>query len=184
MTRDTRGHIQHAALDLFTEQGYEKTSLREIAERIGVTKAALYYHFKTKEDILTALFEKWIEPVEEVIEWAEAAPPGLANRQEVLRRYASALARAGPLFRVFEANRADLRDLAAGTAFQDSMARVVALLREDDASLRDHVCCIGALLTLHAAVIALDGIEATPEEKRAAALDVALGLLASARPPD
>jgi AcrR family transcriptional regulator len=42
---------------LFAEQGYDKTSLREIAEQVGVTKAALYYHFPSKEQILVALFE-------------------------------------------------------------------------------------------------------------------------------
>ena len=43
---DTRARIQRVALELFAEQGYDKTSLREIAERLDVTKAALYYHFK------------------------------------------------------------------------------------------------------------------------------------------
>lgn len=43
------------ALDLFNERGYEKTSLREIAEELGFTKAALYYHFPGKEDILLEL---------------------------------------------------------------------------------------------------------------------------------
>ena len=38
---DTRARIQQVALELFAEQGYERTSLREIAERLGVTKAAL-----------------------------------------------------------------------------------------------------------------------------------------------
>jgi AcrR family transcriptional regulator len=52
---DTRQRILDVALDLFVEQGYEKTSLREIAERVGVTKAALYYHFQSKEDIVTTL---------------------------------------------------------------------------------------------------------------------------------
>ncbi|MFF5422204.1 TetR/AcrR family transcriptional regulator [Streptomyces misionensis] len=53
MTRgNTRQRIQDVALELFAEQGYEKTSLREIAEHLDVTKAALYYHFKTKEDIM------------------------------------------------------------------------------------------------------------------------------------
>src|SRR5215831_11140152 len=47
-----RARAQSIALELFAEQGYEKTSLREIAERLGVTKAALYYHFKSKEDIV------------------------------------------------------------------------------------------------------------------------------------
>jgi AcrR family transcriptional regulator len=52
---DTRQRILDVALDLFTEQGYDGTSLRQIAEQLGVTKAALYYHFESKEDILMAL---------------------------------------------------------------------------------------------------------------------------------
>jgi AcrR family transcriptional regulator len=51
----TRERILDVALELFTEQGYEQTSLREIAERLGVTKAALYFHFERKEDILFEL---------------------------------------------------------------------------------------------------------------------------------
>src|SRR5579871_4147084 len=54
----TRERILDVALELFNEQGYDKTSLREIAERLGVTKAALYYHFKSKEDILLELHLK------------------------------------------------------------------------------------------------------------------------------
>src|SRR5579871_5610112 len=52
---ETRERILDVALELFNEQGYEKTSLREIAERLGITKAALYYHFERKEDILLEL---------------------------------------------------------------------------------------------------------------------------------
>jgi AcrR family transcriptional regulator len=52
---ETRDRILDVALELFNEQGYDKTSLREIAERLGVTKAALYYHFERKEDILLEL---------------------------------------------------------------------------------------------------------------------------------
>ena len=51
----TRERILDVALDLFTEKGFDGTSLREIAERLGVTKAALYYHFASKDDILLAL---------------------------------------------------------------------------------------------------------------------------------
>jgi AcrR family transcriptional regulator len=53
--KSTRERILDAALDLFIEKGFDKTSLREIAEQLGVTKAALYYHFASKEDILMAL---------------------------------------------------------------------------------------------------------------------------------
>jgi AcrR family transcriptional regulator len=54
---DTRQEILDAALELFAEHGYDKTSLRQIAEQVGVTKAALYYHFPSKEQILVALLE-------------------------------------------------------------------------------------------------------------------------------
>jgi AcrR family transcriptional regulator len=50
-----RERILDVALELFNDRGYEKTSLREIADRLGVTKAALYYHFESKEDILLEL---------------------------------------------------------------------------------------------------------------------------------
>lgn len=51
----TRERILGVALDLFTEKGFDKTSLREIAEHLGFTKAAIYYHFASKDDILMAL---------------------------------------------------------------------------------------------------------------------------------
>ncbi len=51
----TRERILDVALELFNEQGYDSASLRDIADRLGVTKAALYYHFERKEDILLEL---------------------------------------------------------------------------------------------------------------------------------
>ncbi|MGH7642302.1 MAG: TetR/AcrR family transcriptional regulator [Candidatus Dormibacteria bacterium] len=54
----TRERILESALDLFSEQGFDKTSLREVAERVGVTKAALYYHFRSKEELLASLVER------------------------------------------------------------------------------------------------------------------------------
>jgi len=51
----TRERILDIALELFISQGYDKTSLREIAEQLGFSKAAIYYHFASKKDILGAL---------------------------------------------------------------------------------------------------------------------------------
>ena len=53
----TRERILDAAADLFVEKGFAATSLREIAERVGVTKAALYYHFTSKDELLSALLQ-------------------------------------------------------------------------------------------------------------------------------
>jgi AcrR family transcriptional regulator len=49
--------VLDAALELFTEHGFEGTSLQDIADRLGVTKAAVYYHFHTKDELLRALVE-------------------------------------------------------------------------------------------------------------------------------
>jgi hypothetical protein len=66
---DTRARIQQVAVELFAEQGYEKTSLREIAERLHVTKAALYYHFKSKEDIVASLVADYVGQIDALIGW-------------------------------------------------------------------------------------------------------------------
>jgi len=52
---NTKERILDIALELFTDQGYERTSLRQIADRLGYTKAAIYYHFASKDDILMTL---------------------------------------------------------------------------------------------------------------------------------
>src|SRR3954470_23263909 len=71
---DRRAEIRRVALDLFTAQGYDSTSMREIAERLGITKAALYYHFDSKEAIVRSLFEERVATLDALIEWAEAQP--------------------------------------------------------------------------------------------------------------
>src|SRR6202790_1331035 len=84
---DTRSRVQKIALELFAEQGYEKTSLREIAERLGVTKAALYYHFKSKEDIVSSLVEDYFGQLDALIDWGRGQPRTAEVRGTVLSRY-------------------------------------------------------------------------------------------------
>lgn len=50
-----RNRVIAAALDLFAEQGFSATSLQQIADHLGVTKAAVYYHFRNKDDIVVAV---------------------------------------------------------------------------------------------------------------------------------
>jgi AcrR family transcriptional regulator len=75
----TREQILDIALELFNEQGYDKTSLREIANRLEVTKAALYYHFERKEDILLELHLRLHALGRDVLERLD----GLDERQAV-----------------------------------------------------------------------------------------------------
>jgi AcrR family transcriptional regulator len=75
----TRERILDIALELFAEQGYDKTSLRDIAARLGTTKAALYYHFERKEDILLELHLRLHALGREALEQLEQLEDGQAR---------------------------------------------------------------------------------------------------------
>ncbi|GED85587.1 TetR/AcrR family transcriptional regulator [Streptomyces sp. NPDC091412] len=177
---NTRQRIQDVALELFAEQGYEKTSLREIAERLDVTKAALYYHFKTKEEILVSLFESLTRPMEELIEWGRRQPHTLETKQEIVRRYDQALADAAPLFRFMQENQATVRELRIGDAFKDRMRGLRDIIIDPGANLADQVRCVSAIFTLHAGMFVMQDIEGDPEERRKAVLEVAIDLVTQA----
>ncbi|MCC6958728.1 MAG: TetR/AcrR family transcriptional regulator [Dehalococcoidia bacterium] len=54
---ETRSRIIQGALELFARDGFDNTTVRGIARRVGLTDAALYYHFKSKREILEAIWE-------------------------------------------------------------------------------------------------------------------------------
>ncbi|MET8753902.1 helix-turn-helix domain-containing protein [Streptomyces sp. NPDC004667] len=177
---NTRQRIQDVALELFAEQGYEKTSLREIAERLDVTKAALYYHFKTKEDIIISVFEDSTRPIDELIEWAQGQPRTLETKREVLRRYSEAMASGAQLYRFMQENQATMRELSIGETVKKRLFTLVELLRTEEGPLADQVRCVSALFTLHAGMMFLQHVEGDPEETRQAALEVATDLITRA----
>ncbi|MEV4439177.1 TetR/AcrR family transcriptional regulator [Streptomyces sp. NPDC049577] len=177
---DTRQRIQETALECFLVRGYERTTLREIAVRLGVTKAALYYHFKTKEDILVSLFLDVGRRMDELIEWGRRQPRGLEVRRELLAQCSVIFSSAAPLFTVLHANEAALSELSVGRAFKNRVSALSGLFREPDAPVAAQVRCITALLSLHFGTFALSHVEGDPEEKRLALLDGATELLTSA----
>jgi AcrR family transcriptional regulator len=177
---DTRQRIQDVALELFAEQGYEKTSLREVAERLDVTKAALYYHFKTKEEIIVSLFEDLTKPIEDLIEWGRQQPHTLDTKQEIVRRYSEALTKAAPLFRFMQENQATVRDLSIGDTFKTRMLAMREIIIDPEAPLVDQVRCISAMFTLHAGMFVLQDLAGDADDKRKAVLEVAIDLVTQA----
>jgi AcrR family transcriptional regulator len=140
---DTRARIQQVALELFAEQGYDKTSLREIAERLEVTKAALYYHFKSKEDIVRSLVEDYIGQIDALIAWANAQPRTAETRQEIISRYVTIVADGSDVFRMLHQNQAAVNTLASaksrGEVFKERMGGLVDALIGPRASLRERM---------------------------------------------
>ncbi|WP_068923427.1 TetR/AcrR family transcriptional regulator [Planobispora rosea] len=175
---DTRTRIQDIALKLFTDQGYEATSLREIAEALGVTKAALYYHFKTKDDIVTSLAEDRLRSVEELAAWAAAQPRTDETRRELIRRYADELHRSRhrEIMRFFERNQTSLKNHPVMEKARAKMLDLLAFLVDpgDPATVRLRSSM--ALFALHAAWFLLKDDDMTDEERQTAGLEVALEL--------
>lgn len=77
MTRatDTKARIHAVARELFMQQGVQQTSLRQIADRLGITKPALYYHFDSREALVASMFAPLIADMEAHLAALEAAPP-------------------------------------------------------------------------------------------------------------
>jgi TetR/AcrR family acrAB operon transcriptional repressor len=65
---ETRGRILDAAEDVFHRQGVADTSLDDVAQAADVTRGAIYWHFKNKNDLFTAMCERARLPMEAMIE--------------------------------------------------------------------------------------------------------------------
>ncbi len=175
----TRTRIQQVAIDLFTSNGYEATSLREIAEHLGVTKAALYYHFKTKDEIVQSLVDDQAARVDELIKWGEQQPRTLEARQEFLRRYSTMLRDGNhvALMRFFERNQSSMQKHKAGSQMRERITRMTDLLTKPDAPLSDQIRCALAVFALHSTWLTVRDPRVGEDQRREAALDVALSLV-------
>jgi AcrR family transcriptional regulator len=71
----TRERILDIARELIAEQGYTSASISQIANKLGTSKAALYYHFKSKEEILDALLSEPLTAFGELVRKAADYPP-------------------------------------------------------------------------------------------------------------
>ncbi|HEU5159935.1 MAG TPA: helix-turn-helix domain-containing protein [Streptosporangiaceae bacterium] len=179
---DTREKIRAVALELFAEQGYEKTSLREIAERLGVTKAALYYHFKSKEDIVASLFHDVQQEIEKIIVWGEGQPPTLETRRELIRRYAAMTRDQGSaLIRFMQDNHTAVQEVKAADKTRECFLRLTQLVTDPDADLSDKLRARMSFFALNASAFALRDLGVTVEESNEAALAVALDLVSGSR---
>jgi AcrR family transcriptional regulator len=125
--------ILDAALKLIAEHGVGGTSLQMIADAIGVTKAAVYHQFKTKEQIVVALTERELGGLEEALEAAEAYDHSTEAREVLLGRVIDmAIERRGAAS-TLQFDPVVVRLLAEQEQFQQFIARLYGVLVDDAA---------------------------------------------------
>ncbi|WP_455382776.1 TetR/AcrR family transcriptional regulator, partial [Salinispira pacifica] len=66
--RNLRQDATETAAAMFAEAGYDGISMREIAQALGVSKAALYYHFADKQSLMLAVLEEYLAEIERVLD--------------------------------------------------------------------------------------------------------------------
>ena len=64
---ETRARLVEAAADLFYEQGIQRTSVEQVIERAGLSRPTLYQHFRSKEELLRAVLERWAARRQELL---------------------------------------------------------------------------------------------------------------------
>jgi len=90
---DTRQRLIDIAVRLFTRHSFAGTSLQMIADEIGFTKAAVYHHFHTREELLGAVVEPLVRELERIIETAEALRSRPARAEHMLSGYVDLVVR-------------------------------------------------------------------------------------------
>jgi AcrR family transcriptional regulator len=169
----TAAGIVRAALRLFRAKGFEGTSLREISEVLGVTKAAIYYHFPSKEAVLVAVVEPLLRKTDRILRTARAES---WNPSDVLTAILDVMIEHRDVVVALGTDigaQARLQSLGAGADQED---RLVALLGGDTEDLARRAAAVGAVGVLRNGLIAFG--ERLPEAKPHI-LACALGALGS-----
>jgi AcrR family transcriptional regulator len=85
---DLHAQIMLTAKRLFIQYGYHGLAMRQIAESLGVSKAALYYHFRDKEELLLAILLEYLDGIEAVLDEVIA---GTSSSRERIRQFVARL---------------------------------------------------------------------------------------------
>jgi AcrR family transcriptional regulator len=137
-----RERILDVALDLFIANGYDGTSLREIAEQLGVTKAALYYHFESKEDILMALHMRLHALGRDALSQLADGKVTAAKWRSMLDSLLSEMLAQRKIFLLHERNQASFEKLHRkdhDAEHEDFRDRFQQVLGDPSVALRDRV---------------------------------------------
>ncbi|HET6812180.1 MAG TPA: helix-turn-helix domain-containing protein [Acidimicrobiales bacterium] len=146
----TREQILATALELFLAQGYEATSLRAIAEHLEITKAALYYHFPAKEQLVVELTRPFLNELADLVAKARAEDPQRRpdRRLVLLTAYLDALVTHRRVISLLAQNPATQNHPDVGLRLRNLIESYTTEIAGPDAREEDKVrvaCAIGVI---------------------------------------
>jgi AcrR family transcriptional regulator len=176
---DTRARILRAAMDLFGEQGYQRTSIREIGQRLGLTKTAVLYHFPSKPQLLAAVAEPMLVDLERTLTEIDESDPVVA-RWAVVERVLDVWFAHRQLLRASLQDLSILSHLPVFQRFRDALLTAQRLVAGPNPDFAGQVRAIQVIATLSDPLMLL--VDAPPAVLRREILAGA-GLLLAASPP-
>jgi AcrR family transcriptional regulator len=126
----SRQRFIDVAVQLFTQHSFAGTSLQMIADELGVTKAAVYHHFHTREELLTAVVEPLVEELRTVVEEAEALRGRQARAERMLTGFVDIVVRHQGLTAVLSGDPGAIEMLRSHPELSGVIDRQVKLLAD------------------------------------------------------
>lgn len=126
----TRARLIAAAIGLFGRHSFAGTSLQMIADELGFTKAAIYYHFRTREQLLTAVVEPIFRQLETAVAAAEGQRSASARADAMLCGYAEMAVRHRALVSVLGGDPSVIRQLSTQPGWAELIERQMSLLAD------------------------------------------------------
>ncbi|MEV1171856.1 TetR/AcrR family transcriptional regulator [Nonomuraea sp. NPDC049784] len=140
MPSDTKTRIQEVARELFVSQGIQNTSLRQISDRLGITKPALYYHFASRDDLVRSIVQPMVEDIERFVSTREPGDP-----RQLLDDYFELIWRHREVITMMVRELSTLGVLDLGTRMFEWRRQVIALLLGPELTQEQHIRATVAL---------------------------------------
>ncbi|MBB2992100.1 AcrR family transcriptional regulator [Mycolicibacterium iranicum] len=129
---DTRQRLIDVAVQLTGQHGFAGTSLQMIADQLGFSKAAIYYHFRTRDQLLIAIMEPWLRQIRTIVEAAEQRRTPRGQIDEMVQGYAGVVARNRTLAALVVFDPEVHRILQSQPDWGDLIGRQLALVTQLD----------------------------------------------------
>lgn len=127
MRAESRARILEHALQLFSEQGFERTTVKQLAQTAGMSPGLVYHYFRSKDDVLRAIFHESVQQVQAAFAQAESVEDPGERIERLVRASLAGVREHKRFWRLFNGLRLDSRYVEV--VFRDGM-QWTATIRE------------------------------------------------------